>query len=192
MRVLLAGATGVIGVRLVERLVAADHEVLGLTRRPDAAAALHSLGATGTVCNVYDSTALTRLAVDFAPDAVVHQLTDLADDPAHIDDAANARIRTTGTANLLAAADAAAASHFLAQSVAWTLAGVGGEAVAWHEEAVLARGGVVVRYGQFYGPGTYFPEEPPTHPRIHVDSAAARTVSLLTAPSGVVTLVDAS
>ncbi|MFD4430396.1 hypothetical protein [Nocardia sp. NPDC058497] len=62
--------------------------------------------------------------------------------------------------------------------------------IAAHEAAVLDAGGVVVRYGQFYGPGTYYESTPPEHPRIHVDSAAARTMDLLDAPSGTAVVVD--
>jgi hypothetical protein len=55
---------------------------------------------------------------------------------------------------------------------------------------VLDAGGVVVRYGQLYGPGTYYVAEPPAHPRIHVSDAARRTVPLVEAASGVVVLAD--
>lgn len=190
MRIVVAGATGVIGIRVVPLLVAAGHEVLGLTRTPDHVASLRALGATGTVCDVYDAAALYQLVVDFAPDAILDELTDLDDDPTRIDDVANARIRTEGTGNVLAAARGAGSPWLLAQSVAWPLEGTGGEAVASHEAAVLDYGGVVARYGQLYGPGTYFPDSLPDHPRIQIDTAAQRTVELLEAPSGVVELVD--
>jgi hypothetical protein len=55
---------------------------------------------------------------------------------------------------------------------------------------LLDFGGVVVRYGQFYGPGTYHEGEPPGHPRVHVDDAARRTVDLLDAPSGTVVVAE--
>ena len=74
---------------------------------------------------------------------------------------ANARIRREGTRNLLAAAEAAGVDRFLVQSVAWTMSGDGGAAVAEMEQMVLAVDGVVLRYGQYYGPGTYYPTEPP-------------------------------
>lgn len=186
----MAGATGVIGIRVVPLLVAAGHEVLGLTRTPGNVALVEDGGASAAVCDVYDAEALRRVVTHFAPEAVLHELTDLADDPAEIDDAANARMRTEGTANILAAAEAAGAPWLLAQSVAWPLEGVGGEAVAWHEAAVLAYGGVVARYGQLYGPGTYYPDSVPEHPRIQIDTAAERTVALLGSPSGTVELTD--
>ena len=55
---------------------------------------------------------------------------------------------------------------------------------------MLGTGGVVVRYGHLYGPGTYYPGEPPSPPRIHVDDAARRTLPLLDVPSGIVVLSD--
>jgi hypothetical protein len=98
-------------------------------------------------------------------------------------------VRTEGTRNLLAAAAAANSSHFLAQSIAWRPSGRA-DIVDDHERQVLDAGGVVVRYGQLYGPGTFYPAEIPPPPRIHVDNAATRTPPLIRAPSGVVTLVD--
>lgn len=189
MRVFLAGATGVIGLRLLPLLVAAGHEVAGMTRSPEKAGRVRGLGAEAVVCDVFDLEQLTRAMVRFRPDRVLHQLTDLPDDVNRLPEraAANSRIRREGTSNLL---EAAGAVPVIAQSVAWTLPGDGGAAVAEHERAVLDAGGVVVRYGQFYGPGTYFPAAPPTAPRIHLDDAARRTLPLLTAPSGVVVLVD--
>lgn len=190
MRIVVAGATGVIGIRVVPLLVAAGHDVLGLTRTAGNVPLVTDQGAGAAVCDVYDADALERVVVGFAPDAVLHELTDLADDPAEIDDAANARMRTEGTANILAAAQAAGSPWLLAQSVAWPLEGAGGEAVAWHEAAVLAYGGVVARYGQLYGPGTYYPDTLPEHPRIQIDTAAERTVELLGSPSATVDLID--
>lgn len=189
MRVFLAGATGVIGARLLPLLVAAGHEVAGMTRTPGKAGQVRALGAEPVVCDVFDRQQLARAIAGFRPDCVLHQLTDLPDDVRQLPErtAANNRIRREGTRNLL---DTAGATPVIAQSVAWALPGDGGAAVAEHEGAVLDAGGVVVRYGQFYGPGTYFPTGLPSVPRIHVDAAARRTLPLLTAPSGVVVLVD--
>jgi nucleoside-diphosphate-sugar epimerase len=136
---------------------------------------------------VFDASALTAAVAAFRPELVMHQLTDLPDEVDRIPEfaAGNNRIRTKGTRNLLAAMREAGASRFLAQSIAWTPP-AGGEAVAEHERMVLEAGGVVVRYGTFYGPGTYSgAERIPPPPRIHIDEAARRTVALLDAPSGV-------
>jgi nucleoside-diphosphate-sugar epimerase len=193
VRIFLAGATGVIGVRLVPLLVADGHEVAGMTRSPEKADGLRTLGAEPVVCDVYDAELLRDVVVSFGPDAVIHQLTDLPDDAHRMREhiAANNRIRREGTRNLLAAARAApAARRLLAQSIAWELAGDAGAATADLERAVLDWGGVVLRYGRLYGPGTYFPKEPPPLPRIHVDDAARGTVAALGAPSGVFTIVE--
>jgi len=189
MRVFLAGATGVIGIRLVPLLVGAGHEVAGMTRSHDKAAQITAFGAQPVICDVFDTAAHLDAVSAFAPDLVLHQLTELPDNVEQIPDYAerNNRIRTEGTRNLLTAATAAGADRFLAQSIASVPPG-STQAVAEHERQVLDAGGVVVRYGWLYGPGTYYPDEPPPPPRIHVDDAAQRTMALLDAPSGIVTL----
>ena len=193
MRIFLAGSTGVIGRHLVPLLVAAGHDVAGMTRSPAAAAGLRDAGAVPVVCDVFDAAALTAAVATFAPDVVMHQLTDLPDDAAALAGgaAANARIRIEGTRNLVAAAQASGASRFLAQSIAWTpTSDVADQAKLDLERQVLEIGGVVLRYGQFYGPGTYFEDVPPDPPRVTVPEAARRTLNLLEAPSGVVEIVE--
>jgi nucleoside-diphosphate-sugar epimerase len=192
MRIFVAGATGVVGRPLVQELVAAGHQVAGMTRSASKTEMLRGLGAEPIVCDVYDADALRDAVVAFRPDVVVHELTDLPDDASQLaaGAGANARIRREGTRNLLAAATAAGATRFVAQSVAWRLDGDGGAAVREHEQAVLAAGGVVVRYGRFYGPGTYHETDQPDVPRVHVEEAARRTVPLLDAPSGVIVIAD--
>ncbi|HEY5272457.1 MAG TPA: NAD-dependent epimerase/dehydratase family protein [Acidimicrobiales bacterium] len=194
MRVFLAGASGVIGTRLTALLTAAGHDVAGMTRSPEKAATISALGAAAVVCDVFDNRALRAAVVDFRPDVVLHELTDLPDDVARIAEygASNARIRREGTRNLIAAAKAARASRFLAQSVAWQLPGDAGLATADLESAVLAAAGVVLRYGQFYGPGTYHESHLPDGPRIEINEAAIRTVAALDAPSGVVVISETS
>lgn len=190
MRVFLAGASGVIGQQLVPLLIADGHRVAGMTRTPAKAQRLRELGAEPVVCDVFDADALKAAIVAFGPDAVVHQVTDLPDDVARLPDfgRANTRMRAEGTRNLLAAAAAANARRFLAQSIAWRLPPDRQPALDDFEHTVLAADGVVVRYGQFYGPGTYFETELPAEPRVSVAEAARRTVPLLDAPSGVVIL----
>jgi nucleoside-diphosphate-sugar epimerase len=191
VRIFLAGATGAIGSKLLPLLVAAGHDVTGTTRSAERAGWIERAGCTSVAVDVYDVEALTAAVVASRPDLVMHQLTDLPDDAADIPAraAANSRMRTEGTANLLAAALAAGGARMLAQSITWTPPGRG-DAVAWHEAAVLDAGGVVVRYGQFYGPGTYYEADLPAHPRIHVSDAAQRTVPLVEAAPGVVVLAD--
>lgn len=191
MRIAIAGATGVIGRSLVPLLTAAGHDVLGMTRSPGLVGALEAAGAQGRVVNVYDRDQLIEAVTAFAPDLVMHQLTDLPDDVSQIETfaAGNARIRSEGTRNLLAAATASGASRFLAQSIAWAPP-INADVIETHERLVLEFGGVVARYGQFYGPDTYYPDSIPDEPRVHIDEAARRTVELLDAPSGVVIVTD--
>ena len=154
MRVFLAGASGVIGRRLVPLLVDAGHHVVGLTRSAEGGELIRSLGAEPVVGDVFASDGLKAAVTASGAELVMHQLTDLPDEPTRIGEfaAANARIRREGTRNLLDAARAAGSRHLVAQSVAWRLPGDAGAAVDEMERLVLDAGGVVLRYGQFYGP----------------------------------------
>jgi hypothetical protein len=193
LRVFVAGATGVIGTRLLPLLVAAGHTVCGMTRSPEKLDLIRAVGAEPALCDVFDADTLVDAVTAFAPDAVMHQLTDLPDAVEQLPQfaARNDRIRTEGTRNLLAAARAAGARRFLAQSIAWRPAGRGA-IVEQHEHQVLHANGVVIRYGQLYGPGTFYEDRVPPHPRIHVDAAAEATPALLYRPSGVVVLAEDS
>lgn len=174
MRVFLAGATGAIGSRLVPLLLDVGHTVAGMTRSQRQL--VESLGAIPVVCDVYEAEELRAAVRAFEPDLVLHQLTDLPDDPDRLEEslAANRRIRSEGTHNLLAAAESV---KMIAQSIAFP------PGAAEHEKLVLDAGGVIVRYWVFYGPGTYSGDgPPPPPPRIHVDDAARRTVDALDAP----------
>jgi nucleoside-diphosphate-sugar epimerase len=191
-RVFVAGATGVIGIRLVPLLVADGHIVAGMTRSASKADALRALGAEPVVCDVYDAPRLKQVVAAFRPEVMVHELTDLPDNAAEIRQraGANARIRREGTANLVAAARAAGVKRFLAQSVSWVLPGDGEAAKQELERMVLGISGVVLRYGQLYGAGTYHEQTLPDPPRVQVDEAARRTAGLLHAPSGIVIIED--
>jgi nucleoside-diphosphate-sugar epimerase len=192
-RIYLAGASGVIGSRLVPLLVDAGYTVGAMTRSSEKAARLASLGAEPIVCDVFDRGALTTAVRSFSPDLVLHELTDLPDAVEDLPKARllNARIRVEGTRNLIDAMDGLDEPKILAQSIAWTPdPGPGADAVTSLEQAVLAANGVVLRYGAFYGPGTYYEGELPAAPRVHIDTAAARTLEALDAPSGILTVVD--
>jgi nucleoside-diphosphate-sugar epimerase len=187
MRVFLAGATGVIGRRLLPLLLAEGHEVTGMTRSPARLEQLRAAGAEGVVADAFDAEGLTRTVMQARPDAVIHQLTSI---PARVDPrkmkrdfATNDRLRVEGTANLVAAARAAGAARLLAQSVAFFYApGPPGTvhresdpllaperapgpakrsaaALASLERTVLDGGGTVLRYGYFYGPGSAISRE---------------------------------
>jgi nucleoside-diphosphate-sugar epimerase len=182
MRVFVAGASGAIGRPLVRQLVAAGHEVTGMTRRPRRAEEIRAAGAEAVVCDAFDAEALRQAVVAAAPEAVVHVLTALPQryDPKSDYLAATNRIRTEGTRNLVAAARAAGARRLVAESIAFAYRPQGGwakgeeeplftdapgrfgvafGAVAELERQVMeAEGieGVALRYGWLYGPGTYY------------------------------------
>jgi nucleoside-diphosphate-sugar epimerase len=182
MWVLVAGATGAIGRQLVPRLVAAGHEVHGMTRSGSKRALLEALGAVPVVA---DAVAPDQVAVAVGrarPEVIVHQLTAIGSlDMRHFDRdfAATNRLRTEGTDQLLSAAQAVGVRRLVAQSYgAWWYGRTGGPvkseqdpldptparemrqsmaAVRHLEQAVLGARwteGIVLRYGAFYGPGT--------------------------------------
>ena len=193
MRIFLAGASGVIGQRLIPRLVQAGHVVGGMTRTRSKMELLGRVGAQAILCDVFDREALIQAVRDFKPDVVLNELTDLPDDAGRISEfsSLNARIRTEGNQNLIEAARQSGTPKILAQSLAWQLPdGPDAQAVAELERSVLGENGVVLRYGQFYGPGTYHPQQTPGEPRVHIDRAAERTVEALEEPTGVVVIVD--
>jgi len=193
VRIFIAGASGLIGIRLIPLLAAGGHQVAGMTRSPEKVTMLRERGALPVVCDVFDAVTLTRAMAAFGPEVVFHQVTDLPDDAVDLArySERNDRMRSDGTRNLLAAAAAASAGRFIAQSISWELPSEHRRAVtAAHERAVLHAGGVVIRYGQLWGPGTYYPSAPPNPPCIHVDDAARQTLPALNAPPGLTIVAD--
>jgi nucleoside-diphosphate-sugar epimerase len=224
MKVFVAGASGVIGRPLVRQLLAAGHEVTGTTRKEERAAEIEAAGAKAAVVDALDGPALMEAVEHASPEVVVNQLTSLPEryDPrkASFYEATN-RVRREGGHNLIEAARAAGARRLLTQSIAFLYAPEGDwvkdedarpfddapghfgpavEAMLGHEREVLeAPGleGLVLRYGQFYGPGTYytpsghlgrevsrrrFPIVGPgtgTFSFLHVEDAAGATVTAL-------------
>ena len=142
MRILLAGATGVIGRPLLTLLAGAGHAVTGTTRSAARAPIISDAGATPAVVDVFDAAALREVARAARPEVVIHQLTDLPEEPdpekiaASL--AANARIRIEGTPNLIAAAKAAGARRMIAQSIAFAYAP--GPRAARRNRSLAARG----------------------------------------------------
>jgi nucleoside-diphosphate-sugar epimerase len=180
MRIFLAGATGVIGRRLVPLLVAEGHEVTGMTRSEKHGEALRAMGAAVTVADALDAGAVRAAVAEAQPQALIHQLTSLPRriDPRKMarDFQLNDRLRTEGTRHLVSAAQAAGATRIVAQSIAFAYApGPRGtvhdeddplfveapepfrrsaRAIADLEQTVVGAGGHVLRYGYFYGPGS--------------------------------------
>jgi nucleoside-diphosphate-sugar epimerase len=206
MRIFFAGATGAIGRRLTLFLLIAGHQVTGMTRSAQKAAALKARGIDPVVVDVFDAAAVRDAVVGASPHIVVHQLTDLPQviDPARLGDALvrNAKLRIEGTANLVAAMGAAGARRLIAQSIAFAYAngpephaetdplacGEGNEPSAVSvrgvralEEAVMNAPGIeglVLRYGRLYGPGTWNTAN--ARPALHVDAAARAALLAVT------------
>jgi nucleoside-diphosphate-sugar epimerase len=183
MRVFVAGATGAIGKQLVPRLVAAGHEVHGMTRSESKQAMLSELGAVPVVADALDPDQVAEAVGRAKPDVIVHQLTAIgAVDLRHFDRsfALTNRLRTEATEHLLSAGQAVGVQRFVAQGVGayGAYARTGGPikteadpldttpaqemretmaAIRYLEDAVLGARwteGIVLRYGVFYGPGT--------------------------------------
>lgn len=237
MRLFLAGATGAIGRRLVPKLVESGHRVTAITRSKAKLDDLSALGAEAVLCDVFDAGRLGRVVARAEPDAVINELTDLPQslNPRKLKKyyAANNRVRREGTANLLDAARGAGVRRFLVQSAAYWYAPSGGpvrteeaplyldapaplgpavQTMKQVEDAVLSADwleGVVLRYGFFYGPGTWYAKNGDigrqvrkrrypmigrgegTYSFIHIDDAAAATVAALErAAPGVYNVVD--
>ncbi|WP_067833403.1 NAD-dependent epimerase/dehydratase family protein [Actinomadura kijaniata] len=217
MKIFVAGATGVVGRRLVPLLVAAGHQVTGTTRRPERARTLADQRATPVVVDVMDAAALASAVAEARPDVIVHQLTDLSDE----DFAANSRLRIVGTRNLVDAARAAGVETMVAQSIAWlyrpgdtpavesdpldpSLPPYEGVAALEQAVAEMPRG-VVLRYGALYGAGTWYAPDGAIAERVrngslrrtpawtsfvHADDAAAAVLTALDWPAGPVNIVD--
>jgi nucleoside-diphosphate-sugar epimerase len=190
MKILLAGASGVIGRTLVPLLVGAGHEVAGTTRAAASAALIESLGARPVVVDVYARERLFEVMRTERPDAIIHQLTDLR----ARDFAANARLRSAGTRNLIDAAHAVGVGRVVAQSLAFAYAP--GDGPAGEEEPLdvdappplnqTAAGvraleaavgevaeGVVLRYGALYGPGSWMAHDGPVAEQVRRGELAA-------------------
>jgi 2-alkyl-3-oxoalkanoate reductase len=221
MRVFVAGAAGAIGRRLIPRLVAAGHQVAATTRTAAKAEQLQRLGAEPLVVDGLDAAAMAKAVTQAQPDAIVHQMTALAGTPdvRRFDRwfATTNQLRTTGTDILLAAARDAGVARLVAQSyTGWTNPCTGGPvkterdgldphpprmqrqslAAIRHLEQVVPAApleGIVLRYGNFYGPGASeslvelirkrrFPvigDGAGIWSWIHLDDAAAATVAAL-------------
>ncbi|MCL6674873.1 NAD-dependent epimerase/dehydratase family protein [Streptomyces panaciradicis] len=235
VRVFVAGGSGVLGRRLVPQLVARGHQVTATTTGAVKLGLLQRLGAQGVVMDGLDAASVGEAVAQARPDAIVHQMTAISvahagkPDLKHPDRwfATTNRLRTEGTDHLLAAAQATGVPHVVAQGYAsWngirrggrvkteedpldllegTAAQAGMEAMRHAEEAVLAYGGAVLRYGAFYGPGAIDDQVVLVRKRqyplvgsaagysswIHLDDAASATVlAVEQKAAGVFNIVD--
>ena len=217
-RIFLAGAAGAIGNRMIPILRDAGHTVVGTTRSAAKVDTLRSLGVEGVLVDVFDAERLSRVMEAARPDVVIHQLTDLPPglDPSQMTEGTqrNARMRSKGTQNLVAAALGAGVRRLVAQSIAWMYApgrephseddpldiNAGGiRAITVAGVATLERltissppiDGVVLRYGHLYGPGTG--SNSAEAPALHVDAAAwAAVLAIEKAQRGIYNIAEPS
>jgi nucleoside-diphosphate-sugar epimerase len=230
MRIFVAGATGIVGRLLVPLLVGAGHEVTGTSRTPHGTGRVRALGAAAVQVNAFDTNGLRDAVTAAAPDVVIHQLTALAEG----NTAENARIRREGTRNLVDAARRAGVMRIIAQSVAWAYApgdspadestpfdltaplpraSLIGGVIALEETVAELEEHVILRYGTFYGPGTWYSPggladkqlrhasrasavpgpltaDDAVSSFIQVQDAASAAVAALAWPSGAINIVD--
>ena len=177
MRVLVAGASGALGSRLVPQLIEAGHDVIGTYNSPTNAELLRTLGAKPVMLDLLDTRAVRKAVLENEPEAIVHQATALGNAKwgRNFDKtfARTNELRTGGTDALLAAAREAAVRRFVAQSFAsYRYARDGGlvktendpldpsppangqqsfAAMAYLDRTVTEAGGIALRYGLFYG-----------------------------------------
>jgi 2-alkyl-3-oxoalkanoate reductase len=235
MRILLAGATGAIGRPLIRMLRDAGHTVFGLARSPDSAQALAAMGAGALIADALEAPAVRAALVRVQPHAVINQLTSM---PAHYTRAEMAaaarrdyKVRIYGNANLLAALRDAGVRRYLLQSTGfWYAPGIGladeSTPLAFDASPAVAAGcrtyaelealasktagveSVLLRYGFFYGPGTWYCNEGDMGDQVrhasvpvigagegvwswvHIDDAAAATFAALECAPGAYNVVD--
>jgi len=236
VKVFLAGGSGVIGRRLIPQLVAAGHQVAATTRSTAKGSMIQSLGAIPVVVDALDAPALSKALTDFQPEAVMNQLSDLPQryNPRKLGPyyERTSRLRVEATRTLLAAAKEAGARRFVYQSLAFMYVPAGpaaldedaklalhapepfgsavratveGERLALSDDGIT---GVALRYGQLYGPGTYFDHEGDFARQarrrmlpivgsgggvfsfLHVDDAAGAAVVALERGDGAYNIVD--
>jgi nucleoside-diphosphate-sugar epimerase len=234
MRVFIAGATGVIGLSLARVLRTLGHHVIGMTRAGSGVDRLRELGAEPAIADAFDPEAVLSAIDAAAPDVVIDQLTWLPANPADILKSLpnDTRLRREGGRNLLSAATAYGVKRYVMQSRGFYLyasegqladetarlrcdapgeVGKSARVTGGYEEQVLAApslNGVVLRYGFFYGPGTwYWPDGAIAHQArkgelavigngtavwsfVHIDDAIAATAAALTADPGIYNIVD--
>ncbi len=235
MRIFIAGATGAIGRELIRRLVADRQTVFGMARSPDAAVALSEAGAEAILADALDAASVREAIVRIRPDVVINELTAL---PRHYTPEAmkaaaerDAQVRLQGNQNLMAGAQSAGVRRFLVQSAAfWYAPGTGladeTERFAFDASPAIASGtrryaelesavldqaeikGVALRYGFFYGPGTWYTPDGDVGEQtrrqqfpiggegqgvwswVHIEDAAAATVAALDCAPGTYNIVD--
>jgi nucleoside-diphosphate-sugar epimerase len=214
--ILIVGASGAIGRRMLQILKQHDYKVFGTTRSQRKADELRAGGIEPIVLDVFDAAAVHAAMKRVRPSVVVNQLTDLPYglDPALMPEARvrNARVRREGTKNVVDAAIASGAEGLISQSIAWVYAAgpephsesdpleppEGPPAITLEGVHALERltlsselSGVVLRYGMLYGPGTGQDNRDGLSVPVHVDAAAlAAVLAIARDASGIYNIVE--
>ncbi len=222
MRIFVAGATGAVGSFLLPKLIRAGHEVIGMTQSESKKSIIENTGAKALIADVFDREAIRSALDESQPEVVIHQLTSLSS--RNFSD--NTKIRKEGTQNLVDAALSVGVKRIIAQSISWAYEP--GERPATEDvsldidakeprkstiDGILALESavmkipeyVILRYGMFYGPGTWYEHNgymaeqiyqrqvPATEgitSFLHVEDAAEAALLALQWPSGPVNIVD--
>lgn len=236
MKIFIAGVTGAIGLPLARALATLGHEVVGMTRKGNGVDRLGEIGAKVVFVDAFDAEAVQSAIKAEAPDVVIDQMTWLPANPTEIIKYLpnDTRLKQIGSANLLAASQELGVSRFIVQSRGFYLKPTAGSLAdetaefrddapgevgksAWatgeHDNRVIASPsleGVVLRYGFFYGPGTWYRPDGAIAEQarnreaviigegngvwsfVHIDDAVAATVAALTAEPGIYNIVDDS
>src|SRR5262245_48185582 len=228
MRIFVAGASGAIGQPLVAELVRRGHEVTGMTHSEAGARQLAGMGAAVARVSAFDASAVEQALRDARAEIVIDELTSLPKDPSEMAAAApgDRKLKIEGGRNLHRAALACGVRRYIQQASGFFLEpgnGLADEAAglavnasprvalnaeAYAELEAREMEGVALRYGFFYGPGTWY------HPKgasadqarrqevpvigdgggvwswVQIEDAAVATADVLTAPPGVYNVVD--
>jgi nucleoside-diphosphate-sugar epimerase len=234
MKIFIAGATGAVGLPLVRALRTLGHEVTGMTRGGPGVGLLREVGALASTTDAFDRQAVRAAIATAAPDVVIDQLTSLPSDPADIIKSipTDTRLHSEGGGNLLAAAEELGVARYILQSRGFYLDAPSGQLAdetaklrddapgpigestrvmnAYEDRALgsAALQGVVLRYGFFYGPGTWYRPDGASAEQarkaemriigegtgvwsfVHIDDAVAATVAAITAEPGTYNVVD--
>src|SRR5262252_9162448 len=235
MKVLVAGATGAIGRSLIKSLRLAGHTIFGMVRSQSSSAPLSDSGAEPVIADALDALSVSAAVAKVRPDVIINELTSLPKHYAPPDMKAaaerDARVRLEGNKNLFGAAQQTGVRRFLVQSTGfWYAPGGGladeGERFAYGASAAVTAGAqryaqleamtlgrtefeaVALRYGFFYGPGTWFISDGDMGEQVrqqqvpiigtgqgvwsfvHIEDAASATVTALECAPGAYNIVD--
>jgi nucleoside-diphosphate-sugar epimerase len=234
MKIFVAGAAGAVGLPLVRALCTLGHEVTGMTRGGPGVGLLREAGASASTTDAFDRQAVRAAIAAAAPDVVIDQLTWLPADPTDIIKSMpnDTRLHKEGGSNLLAAAEELGVARYIMQSRGFYLDAPSGQladetaklrydapgpigestrVIGAYEDRILGSTtlqGVVLRYGFFYGPGTWYRPDGASAEQarkgmstiigdgsgvwsfVHIDDAVAATVAAITAEPGTYNVVD--